>query len=211
MEFICGDSQVGINICGVFNSVRFFFPLISSCTNFLAEVIVWNLNGNTTKKWVYPNTSKLLMFLEHEFSNQALDCKETWILYTTDFEKILTFSLANGFDLVLSLGVTTPIITPVIGISWHCIFGKVCFHILKSIGFEDLIRLFSSSSRFDRVELFRGIGSINVVGVLQKAGDTDSQAAPDPKCKSNIWSFLILPDLLDRLICTRNSMTIVLL
>ena len=36
---------------------------------------------------------------------------------TTDFEKILTFSLARGFDLVLSLGVTTPLITPVMGIS----------------------------------------------------------------------------------------------
>ena len=30
---------------------------------------------------------------------------------TTDFEKILTFSLAREFDLVLSLGVTTPLIT----------------------------------------------------------------------------------------------------
>ena len=35
----------------------------------------------------------------------------------TDFEKILTFSLAREFDLVLSLGVTTPLITPVMGIS----------------------------------------------------------------------------------------------
>ena len=36
---------------------------------------------------------------------------------TADFEKILTFSLAGGFDLVLSLGVTTPFIFPVMGIS----------------------------------------------------------------------------------------------
>ena len=36
---------------------------------------------------------------------------------TTDFETILTFSLARGFDLVLSLGVTTPLITLVMGIS----------------------------------------------------------------------------------------------
>ena len=36
---------------------------------------------------------------------------------TIDFEKILTFSLARGFDLVLSLGLTTPLITPVMGIS----------------------------------------------------------------------------------------------
>ena len=36
---------------------------------------------------------------------------------TTDFEKILTFSLATGFDLVLSFSVKTPLITPVMGIS----------------------------------------------------------------------------------------------
>ena len=36
---------------------------------------------------------------------------------TTDFEKILTFSLASGFDLVLSLGVITPFITLVMGLS----------------------------------------------------------------------------------------------
>ena len=33
---------------------------------------------------------------------------------------------------------------------------------------------------------------------------------PEPKCKLNI-SFLTLPDLSDRLVCTRNSMSIVLL
>ena len=36
---------------------------------------------------------------------------------TIDFEKILTFNLARGFDLVLSLGKTTPLISPVMGIS----------------------------------------------------------------------------------------------
>ena len=36
---------------------------------------------------------------------------------TTDFEKILTFSLVSGFDLVLSLSLTTPLITPFIGLS----------------------------------------------------------------------------------------------
>ena len=35
--------------------------------------------------------------------------------------------------------------------------------------------------------------------------------APDPKCKLNIRSFLRLPHLSDCLICTRNSMSIVLL
>ena len=35
--------------------------------------------------------------------------------------------------------------------------------------------------------------------------------APDPKCKLNISSFLTLSHLLDCLICTRNSVSIVLL
>ena len=69
------------------------------------------------------------------------------------FEKILTFSLARGFDLVLSLGVTTPLITPVMDISWPSILGKECFDLLKSIGFGDLVRLFSSLRRSDRVYL----------------------------------------------------------
>ena len=34
---------------------------------------------------------------------------------------------------------------------------------------------------------------------------------PDPKCKLNISSFLTLPHLLDCLICTKNSVSIVLL
>ena len=34
---------------------------------------------------------------------------------------------------------------------------------------------------------------------------------PGPKCKLNISSFLILPYLLDCLICTRNFVSIVLL
>ena len=35
--------------------------------------------------------------------------------------------------------------------------------------------------------------------------------APDPKCKLSISSFLTLPHLLDCLICTRNTMSIVFL
>ena len=34
---------------------------------------------------------------------------------------------------------------------------------------------------------------------------------PDPKCKLNVSLFLTLPHLSDYLICTRNSMSIVLL
>ena len=35
--------------------------------------------------------------------------------------------------------------------------------------------------------------SIKVTGVLQEAGDADSRAPPDCKCKLNISSFLTLP------------------
>ena len=41
------------------------------------------------------------------------------------------------------------------GISWPCILGKECFDMLKSIGFGDLVRLFSSSRWSDRVYLRR--------------------------------------------------------
>ena len=37
---------------------------------------------------------------------------------TTHFYKILTFPIARGFYFVLSLGATTPLITPVMGINW---------------------------------------------------------------------------------------------
>ena len=38
-------------------------------------------------------------------------------------------------DFVLSLGLTTPLITPIMGISCPGSFGKDCFDMLKSIGF----------------------------------------------------------------------------
>ena len=72
---------------------------------------------------------------------------------TTDFQKILTFSLGRGFQLVVPLGVTTPCITPVMGNSWRFIFEKKCFDMLKSIGFVHLLRLFSNSRRSGRVYL----------------------------------------------------------
>ena len=68
-------------------------------------------------------------------------------------DKILTFSLARGFDLVLTLGVTNPAITTAMDISLPCILGKECFDMLKNIGFGDLVRLFSSSRQSDRVYL----------------------------------------------------------
>ena len=83
----------------------------------------------------------------HPLNNTGKDLK-----LTSDFE-ILTFSLARGFVLALSLGMTTPLIAPVMDISWPCILGKECFDMLKSIGFGDLVRLLSSSRRSDRVYL----------------------------------------------------------
>ena len=45
---------------------------------------------------------------------------------------------------MLSFGVKTPLINPVMGISCPGSFGEDCFDMLKSIGFGDLVRLFSS-------------------------------------------------------------------
>ena len=53
---------------------------------------------------------------------------------------MLTFSLARGFDFVLSLGVTDQLITSVMGISCLGSFWKDCFDILKSRGFWDSVR-----------------------------------------------------------------------
>ena len=85
---------------------------------------------------------------------------------TTDFKQILTFSLARWFSLVLSLGATTPLITPVIAISLLCIFGKECFDMLKSIGFGNLVSIFSSSRRSDGIYLGRFVRGL--IGILFK-------------------------------------------
>ena len=66
------------------------------------------------------------------------------------------YLLYNIIELVQSNGfwcVTTPLITPVMGICCPGSFGKDCFDMLKSIGFGDLVRLFPSSRRSDRVYL----------------------------------------------------------
>ena len=60
-------------------------------------------------------------------------------------------------------------------------------------------------------ELFGRIESINVARVFQEAGDAEPKARPRSQCRLNISSFLTLPHLLDCLICTRNSVSIVLL
>ena len=65
----------------------------------------------------------------------------------------MTFSLARGLDSVVSLGLTTPLITPVMGISSPYIFGKKCFDMLKRVRLGNLARILSSSRRFDRVYL----------------------------------------------------------
>ena len=72
---------------------------------------------------------------------------------TTDFDKILTFCLARGFAFVLSLGVTTPLITPVRCISYLGCFGKVWFDMLKSIEFGICSGFFSSLRHSDRAYL----------------------------------------------------------
>ena len=55
--------------------------------------------------------------------------------------------------------------------------------------------------------------SISVTGVLQEGGQRilTQGPAPDPRCKSNISSFLTFPLLLQWFICTRNSMLIVVI
>ena len=70
---------------------------------------------------------------------------------------------------------------------------------------------FLGSLFFFLVDCFGWMESVNVTVVLQEAGDADSGPAPDPRCKLIISSFLALSHLLDCLICTRNTMSIVLL
>ena len=70
-------------------------------------------------------------------------CHRFW--YDVDF-----FS-HKGFDFFLSLGVTTPLTTPVMGLSCLGSFAKDFFDVLKSIGFGDLVRHFSSSRQSDWV------------------------------------------------------------
>ena len=45
----------------------------------------------------------------------------------------------------------------------------------------------------------------------RRLGALSEGPTPDPKCKLNISSFLTFPHLLDCLICTKNSVSIVLL
>ena len=70
---------------------------------------------------------------------------------TIDFKKILNFCLVRGFNLVLSLGVKTPLIIPVMDLSGPCILGKEWFDMLRNIGYGDFGRSFSSFSRYNRV------------------------------------------------------------
>ena len=72
---------------------------------------------------------------------------------STDFENIHTLRLTRVFDLVLSLAVTIPLITPVTDISWPGILEKECFDMLSNLGYGDFVRVFSSSRRYDRVYL----------------------------------------------------------
>ena len=51
----------------------------------------------------------------------------------TNFDRILTFSLAKGSDFFLSLVVKTGLKTPAMGIAWPASLDKDCFDMLKSI------------------------------------------------------------------------------
>ena len=53
--------------------------------------------------------------------------------------------------------------------------------------------------------------SLSLLGLGSKSTSLSPGPTPDPKCKLNISSFRTLPNLLDCLICTRNSVPIVLL
>ena len=48
---------------------------------------------------------------------------------------------------------TTPLITPVMDISWPCILEKECFDMLSSIGYGDFARIFSRFRRYNTVNL----------------------------------------------------------
>ena len=74
---------------------------------------------------------------------------------TRNLPQILTgtFFSSKGFDFVLSLDVMTPLITSVMEMSCPGSVGKESFDMLKSIGFRDLVRLFASLRRSNRVYL----------------------------------------------------------
>ena len=97
------------------------------------------------QRWVLSHSSFFLLF---SFSNNGKDQEPI-----TDFEKMLTLSLARGFDLLLSLAVTAPLITSVMDISCPCILEKECFDMLRTIGDGDFVRVFSSFKRYDSVYL----------------------------------------------------------
>ena len=53
--------------------------------------------------------------------------------------------------------------------------------------------------------------SLNLAGAMHKAGDADSRAGLNPKGKLNISSVITPPHLLDCLISSMNSVSILLL
>ena len=63
----------------------------------------------------------------------------------------LTFLLARGFDFVLTLGVTTPLITSFMNVDSGGSFWGVSCNMLKSMEFGILVGFLLSSRRFDGV------------------------------------------------------------
>ena len=100
----------------------------------------------------------------------------------THFENILTFCLARGCNFVLSWDVTTPLITPVMSITWLGSFGKDFVNMLKSIGFGDLVRLSSSSRQSDRVYLDRIVwdlvGRVFMIQALRQSVKAGQGSSP---------------------------------
>ena len=81
--------------------------------------------------------------------NHSLGCQPYSILLGW----VYPFSLPLR-EFLSSFGVTTPlIITPVMGISCPASLRKIYFDMLKSTGFGDLVRHFSSSRQSNRVYL----------------------------------------------------------
>ena len=91
-----------------------------------------------------------------------------------------------------------------------CLYFSVGKLLMFSMDFR---RICFSGQVFSMVLSFDILFLIQLMWLVscRREGMLTQGPAPDPKCKLNISAFLTLPHLLDCLICTRNSMSIVLL
>ena len=65
---------------------------------------------------VYHLSLLILLLCSHAGSPLGVKLAKTWRL-STMFEKVLTFCVARGFDLALSLGMTITLLIPVMAMS----------------------------------------------------------------------------------------------